>query len=210
MYMKKIKRIFLLNRSFFTGALVFLVVGLLFLLFSSRANGFLYLNPYHQPFLNSFFIYFTNLGNGFFPIAIAVIYLVLRRYKMTMQIIFSFLVSGLFTQLLKRFIFSPRPKDFFGIRENIFIIKDVTLGGGASFPSGHTATAFALATSLALYSKNKKTGWVYIVFAALVGYSRIYLSQHFPRDVFAGAIIGIGVALSTYIIIESNPAYDSK
>ena len=208
--MTKIKRIFLLNRSFFTATFIFFVVGILFLLFSSRPGGFLRLNPYHNPSLNTFFIYFTNLGDGIFSIAVAVIFLVLRRYKMTMQIIFSFLISGLFTQLLKRFIYSPRPKDFFGIRENILIIKDVTLGGGASFPSGHSATAFALATSLALYSKNKKIGWVYIAAAALIGYSRIYLSQHFPRDVFAGAVIGIGVALISYIIIESNPAYDSK
>jgi membrane-associated phospholipid phosphatase len=66
-----------------------------------------------------------------------------------------------------------------------------------SFPSGHTATAFCIYLILCLLMKKK--WWVFIGFiiAALIGYSRIYLAQHFPVDVGGGIIIAIiSVAVS--------------
>ena len=64
-----------------------------------------------------------------------------------------------------------------------------------SFPSGHTATAFALATSLSItYPK-----WYVIAPSALwacsVGVSRMNEGVHYPSDVLAGAVIGAGCAV---------------
>jgi membrane-associated phospholipid phosphatase len=72
----------------------------------------------------------------------------------------------------------------------------------ASFPSGHTSTAFMLATFLTLeYPK-----WYVIIptytYAALVGYSRMHLGVHYPTDVICGAIIGSGCAILTHIIVR--------
>jgi len=65
---------------------------------------------------------------------------------------------------------------------------------GQSFPSGHTSIAFATATSLALEYKK----WYVVVpaylWAAGVGYSRLYLGEHYPTDVLAGAVVGAGSA----------------
>ncbi len=63
-----------------------------------------------------------------------------------------------------------------------------------SFPSGHTSYAFAAATCIAYY--NRKWGVPAVVFAAIVGFSRMYLYVHWPTDVLAGAIIGTVIALS--------------
>jgi len=65
---------------------------------------------------------------------------------------------------------------------------------GQSFPSGHTSEAFAMAASLSIECKK----WYVVIpaysYATAVGYSRLYLGEHYPTDVLAGAAVGIGSA----------------
>ena len=60
-----------------------------------------------------------------------------------------------------------------------------------SFPSDHAAAAFAIATVLITY--RRFPGLVALAIAALVAYSRVYVGDHYPTDVIAGAVIGTGV-----------------
>ncbi|TAL59944.1 MAG: phosphatase PAP2 family protein [Bacteroidetes bacterium] len=99
------------------------------------------------------------------------------------------LMSGIITIGMKYSFNRPRP-----FMTYPFIIKKGE-GGGPSFPSGHTSSAFATATSLSLcYPK-----WYVIVpsclWASAVGYSRMALGVHYPSDVLVGAIIGVGSSL---------------
>lgn len=60
-----------------------------------------------------------------------------------------------------------------------------------SFPSGHTASSFAFANVMgAKYAKYK---FPLLGYAALSGYSQIYVGNHYPSDVFAGALLGYSV-----------------
>lgn len=93
--------------------------------------------------------------------------------------------------LLKKGINRPRPYETYPFINNYQIEND------ESFPSGSTAVAFSMATSLTLnYPK-----WYVVVpvfsFATAVGYSRMRLGAHYPTDVLAGAFIGAGSVLVT-------------
>ena len=71
-----------------------------------------------------------------------------------------------------------------------------------SFPSGHTSSAFALATSISIaYPKWYVIGPAYLL-AATVGYSRMDLGVHYPSDVLAGALVGAGSAWLCHTIIR--------
>lgn len=96
------------------------------------------------------------------------------------------------TYALKRIINRERPAITYPFIQPAIIETD------ASFPSGHTTSAFASATSLSLACRK----WYVVVpaytWASTVAYSRLHLGVHYPSDVLAGAIIGSGSAWLTY------------
>jgi undecaprenyl-diphosphatase len=67
----------------------------------------------------------------------------------------------------------------------------VAIPGNPSFPSGHSATAFAAATAVAILCPRMRP-WA-LAIAAAVALSRVYLRVHFPLDVLVGAAVGAGL-----------------
>ena len=106
-------------------------------------------------------------------------------------------VAGAFavTYGLKYIVGRDRPYERYPDRVHPYSLED-----SPSFPSGHTATAFALATSLSIrYPK-----WYVIAPTALwacsVGISRMNEGVHYPSDVLAGAALGAGFAVANVYI----------
>jgi membrane-associated phospholipid phosphatase len=198
--MKSLKAIVVLNRYYFCCYLFFLLMGLIFLLTVGKATSFIDLNPYHRSALDTFFIYVTFIGDGWFAIIICLIFLALRRWSRALQLIAAFLVSALVAQIMKNLFSMPRPRQFFTTGQYSYFIDGVTRIGFASFPSGHTTSVFAMATLLAIFDSNKKVNILYLLVAVAVGYSRIYLGQHFLGDVLVGSAIGMVTAILIHLL----------
>ena len=104
----------------------------------------------------------------------------------------GFIMCTIVTQGMKKIIKRERPFNTYS-----FIINRDE-GGSYSFPSGHTSSAFCTATSLSLlYPKWYVIAPAYL-YAATVGYARMYQGVHYPSDVIVGAVVGAGSAWVSY------------
>ena len=78
----------------------------------------------------------------------------------------------------------------------------VALPHSGSFPSGHTATSFACAATLAWLTPLPRTA-LYLL-AALIAFSRVYNGVHYPLDLIGGALVGLGVATALRLLVEAR------
>ncbi len=155
----------------------------------------------HRAWLDPVFAFFSYLGLGGVLAAVCLGFLFSRSTRrMVIPLLLADAVSGWgVADLLKVLIPRARPSNlsFAIVQEPIY---------HSSFPSGHTTTAFAVATMLVFLLWNtryrKLAWWSYLV-AALIGLSRIYRGVHWPTDVVAGACFGIGTTCLLYFILPA-------
>ncbi|RYF68888.1 MAG: phosphatase PAP2 family protein [Cytophagaceae bacterium] len=194
--------LFRANRVFFiTYLLVILSVGTLMLLYT-KEQLIRFVNDHNSSIGDILFPYLTYLGDGGFVIVIGVFTLVMNR-RSGWLILASFAISGLISLFLKWVVFPERlrPVRYFEHSNwEYHLIKDLHINEYNSFPSGHTTSAFALFSMLAFLWRRKAWGWLGTLLAAIAGYSRVYLFQHFVEDAFVGALLGVltSVAIVLY------------
>jgi len=179
-------------RNLFTYAVIILLVtGIVVLMYWGKETVFLKLNHQHSNLSDFVLKYFTYVGEGLFMALLGVVLFLFGQRKLGILMIVAFAVSGLLAQGLKRVKENPRPGLYFQKTEMIHNVDGKLLKGKNSFPSGHATTAFAMFSLLAFVTRNKGLQLFYFVAACTVGYSRIYLGQHFTEDVLAGAALGV-------------------
>ncbi len=184
----------------FCTSLVLIILSIYF----GKKEFFLLMNNDDGIVADNFFHYWTYLGDGIAWVIVSLIILAFRK-KYFLLLFAAIFISTLLTQITKNYILVAEPRPTAAITDinTIHTVAGVELHKAYSFPSGHTATAFSI-YFLACFFFNKK--WIIAVgflYASLVGYSRIYLAQHFPLDV-GGGIISALITIYFSILIQQQ------
>lgn len=147
---------------------------------------FSYIIAWQTPLLNTVIVFLTE----YFIYALlalfgaATLYRVWHNESHQSQLVpgcFAVLAAGIIAYVFKSYFAIPRP--YFELA-----LEPLVPGFSYSFPSGHTAVAFALL--LPLWRINKWLGLSWFIFAMAVGFARVYEFVHYPSDIAAGIVLG--------------------
>ena len=192
---------------------LFLIVLSSVFLFNYGNHEFsLLVNQNHNELLDFFFKYVTDLGDGAFVFIMAFVFLFIKK-DVGISALISLLITTIFVTILKRGVYSTELRPCYHFKSLIDngtwnLVEGIELHIKYSFPSGHTASAFCILISLCFLLNNNFYSLFFIGLAFTVGFSRVYLSQHFLIDVIIGAIIGSLIPLFTHTYIQ--PIISSK
>ncbi len=153
-----------------------------------------------NPVLNKAMLWVTYLGTktaGF--LCILFLFLVTRNFISTLFALAGYGTNAGVFEAIKYLVGRDRP--FIAHQVILRLPIEQAMRLNPSFPSGHTAIAFMIATLLSQQYGRYKL--LFYTAACLVGFSRIYLGVHYPSDVIVGAIIGYGTT-KTALTIRSR------
>jgi membrane-associated phospholipid phosphatase len=190
------------HSDFFTFYLIFAFCGLLYQFTLTQFDAIYFCSDHQTPFTNRFFIFCTHLGE-WIPYVFFAIYCFSKSKKDVLLPIVTSLMVFVVAEILKRIFHHPRPYEVL-LTEHTessvrLVLGNDTFKGTASFPSGHTMSAFAIYGLMCFMFATKL--WQQLALfgiAVLVGLSRIYLTEHFPEDVLFGSFCGICIAMFIY------------
>ncbi len=157
------------------------------------------------PGLEGLMIFFTTLGNEeAFLLILPVIYWCINK-RLGRELNYLFFISVALNTLLKQSFRQPRP---------YWLDPDVAEGGetaGFGLPSGHAQYAAVLYLFIAMWFK-KWWLWLFALFmAGMIGFSRLYLGQHFIQDIIAGYLVGL-LMLGGYVLWQrtAGPSFGKR
>lgn len=192
---------------------VYLAVFGLLITLTNHGDIVLWINARHTVQGDFFFKYWTHLGDGVLLAVVALYFLATHLFRFYFMLI-AIALQTAFVHIFKQWLYAgePRPKTFFAeMADQLNMVEGVTVRSYDSFPSGHTASAFTLAFVLIWASRSVYWRIAFLAAAILVGISRIYILQHFARDVFFGSVFGIMSVLIAWFIMKRqawNPRLD--
>lgn len=175
------------------------------LIFNMEADILLFIQNYiRQDWMDGFWKFITMLGNsGWFWIAVSLILIVPKRTRtIGITALIALAIGALITNVaLKNIVARTRPYEL--IDGLVLMIEKQS---DFSFPSGHTCASFA-ASMVYLKMMPKKYGVPFVVLAALIAFSRLYVGVHFPTDVLGGLVIGM---FSAWAALHLKEVWENK
>jgi membrane-associated phospholipid phosphatase len=222
------KSLFKQNAVFLTLSLLLALSLGLALIYIPKDELHLLLCDRHTHARDIFYRYYTTLAE-WLPYVICVALLLFTKIGHGVFASTAMLLSTILTQVCKHIVNAPRPVTWFTEHFpdiQLPLVDGVHMNLWYSFPSGHTTSFFAMTLAVCIlitkslsakrsystsghiakrsYSDSGLTAiavQLLLFFAATLGaYSRIYLSQHFAMDVFAGLLVGVLSTLASYAI----------
>ena len=190
------------NYLYFSLYLFIWLLVLVWVLITNKLEQMSIINSHYSNWADYFFVGATQLGEGWFFGVVILIFLFIKFYQ-ALMLTASLALGSLLSVSLKFSFDTPRPHLFFaGKKIPWHLVDGLTIHIHNSFPSGHTITAFSIATLLVLFHPNKYLSIIFLILACLAGYSRCYLFQHFPEDVLGGSFVGIFSSLVVFVLID--------
>ena len=178
------------------------------------------MNTCHNGGLDFFFQYYTKVGEWIPYVFVAA--LLFYKVGWSGLLLTNILLSGLISQGLKYAFDTDRPLTWFANNMpdvQLTLVEGVRMSQYYSCPSGHTVTFFALFLTLSWvvsadsWRKNEWWQTLFFILTIMGGYSRIYLSQHFAEDIWAGSIVGIVSCLlmvPLVVWLQKKPFWDTN
>lgn len=200
--MKTFVTLFRKNTYFFLALVIWILVGGIMQSIFTPEELFIGINRMHNPVMDVLMTGITYLGDGITFALVLACMLVTRKFKPFLIGLTSVLLVTLVVQTVKHMADAPRPMLYFQGAAFVHTVKWVSVHYHNSWPSGHSACAFALFSYLSLIDNNKKRGLLLIGLALIAAYSRIYLAQHFFADIYIGSIIGAVASFVVYGLFE--------
>ena len=146
----------------------------------------------HNPVTDPIMYGITCLGNaGILWILIALAFLAIPLFKKDRKIGLSIAIALILSLIMcngimKNLWARVRPFNVDTTFENLYGVFNGI--NDWSFPSGHTSASFAAALAIILWDRQKGTAAVIV--AALISFSRLYLTVHYPTDVLTSLVFG--------------------
>lgn len=165
----------------------------------------LYINHCNNALLDDMMIRFSNTWT--WSLLLLVVIFVVLRDRPLKEALFILLGIGLcvlFADQISSTFIKPWVARFRPTHdpEIMFQVRHIAgRMGQYGFVSSHAANTFAIATFLSLVFRHRVTTICLIIWASIVGFSRIYLGVHFPLDVLCGGLLGVLVGLFVYYLI---------
>lgn len=186
-------------RVFLAGYAMLALPVLLAVLWKDRFDLHALVNAHHSWQADQFFSQVTHLADGWVPTLLALAFL-LKDHRSFLMMGASAAFSAFVAQFIKHVVMPhmDRPSMFMDRMPDLMLVPGVEMLQHNSFPSGHTTAAFGMGLALTVIVAQRPAAVAFVLFAAGIGLSRVYLSQHFTEDVLAGATIGTTVTYLVY------------